>query len=350
MWTDYHEQLLINWAEQSSGHSLLHYQTMQLYTKRNWYIAIPASILGYVAGLTVFFSDGDETYSDVIRGLIGVSSFAAGILTNMQQLFTYQEKAERHRIASLQFFSFLRDISTQLSLEPVMRVDAKDYIFQKKDEFEKIIKHSPSIPQTIIEKFNVKFKDVDIHKPQIVGVLSTILPYKILQTLFDERFREQNTTLTNRSNNSDSEDTAHTQNTTHTHIETLRNINGNYMKQLQERGKSNLVDIVNADKASIGATEQRSYSKRKRKNKNKTPNMDYDEETSEHIAIDIKNINNKNIGSLNSQEIDDDDSLSDYTEANPIQADENLINDSKRSGPNFFKNTFFFELQNRVLD
>ena len=133
MWTDYHEQLLITWAEQASGHSLLHHQTMQLYSKRNWYITIPASILGYVAGLTVFFSNGDETYSNLIRGVIGISSFAAGILTNIQQLFTYQERAERHRIASIQFFSFLRDVSTQLSLEPVMRLDAKEYIFLKKD-------------------------------------------------------------------------------------------------------------------------------------------------------------------------------------------------------------------------
>ena len=49
-WTEQQEQLLITWAEKSSGYSWLHSKSMNYYRHKNLYISVPAAILSYVAG------------------------------------------------------------------------------------------------------------------------------------------------------------------------------------------------------------------------------------------------------------------------------------------------------------
>ena len=56
-WTVEQEQLLISWAEKASGYAWMHNRSVSLYKKYNLYIAIPASIFGYLAGTTTLLND-----------------------------------------------------------------------------------------------------------------------------------------------------------------------------------------------------------------------------------------------------------------------------------------------------
>ena len=174
-WTTEQEQLLVTWAEKASGYAWLHNKSIGHYKNRNLYITIPASLFAYIAGATSFLSsDTDDAWK---VGFIGICSILAGVLTNFQEIFTFKELSEQHRISSLRFLSFFRDISCELSLHSKHRTDPIEYITLKRMEFDKMLEQTPTTPQTIIKQFNAKFKDLAVHKPDVAINLQTILPY-----------------------------------------------------------------------------------------------------------------------------------------------------------------------------
>lgn len=177
-WTQQEEQLLITWAEKSSGYSWLHTKSINHYRYKNLYISIPAAILSYIAGSTtlIIHNNNNHMYLTIIIGFFGI---IAGILVNLQEIFRYKELSEQHRSAGLRFLSFFRDISTELSLHPNDRSNSIDFIKAKKNEYGKLLEESPVFPQSIIKEFEEKFKDVKIHKPDIGNNLQTIMPYSL---------------------------------------------------------------------------------------------------------------------------------------------------------------------------
>jgi hypothetical protein len=177
-WTPQQEQLLINWAEKASGYTWLHSKSINLYKRRNIYISIPASIFGYIAGAATLLSN-DKFNETWLKSSIGICGIFAGILANLQQMFTFKELSEQHRISSLRFLSFFRDISCELSMHPKHRNSPIDYITIKRLELDKMLEQSPSIPDVIITQFNNKTTNMDrnFHKPDIANILQTIVPY-----------------------------------------------------------------------------------------------------------------------------------------------------------------------------
>ena len=176
-WTPEQQRLLINWAEKATGYAWLHNRSVNHFKNRNLYIAIPASFVGYIAGATSFISSGDGGGNMAISTVIGVCGILAGLLTNFQEIFTFKELGEQHRISALRFLSFFRDISCELSIHPDHRTDPIEYITMKRMELDKLLEQSPMPPQSIIDEFNKKFKKVRIHKPDLANNLQTIIPY-----------------------------------------------------------------------------------------------------------------------------------------------------------------------------
>lgn len=182
-WTDELEQLLITWAEKASGYAWLHQKSAISFKKRNLCISIPSCIFGYLSGITLLLSNevfnncNDYQHRATLRGVLGVTAILSGVLSNFQEMFTFKEEAEKHRIAALRFLSFFREISCELSLNPKYRSAPMDYITLKRFEFDKILEQSPDIPETIISQFNNNFRTLSIHKPDPVIGLQTILPF-----------------------------------------------------------------------------------------------------------------------------------------------------------------------------
>lgn len=179
-WTIEQEQLLISWAEKASGYAWMHNRSVSLYKKYNLYIAIPASIFGYLAGTTTLLSDNPcDDGSYWIKGFIGITGILSGILSNFQQMFTFKELSEQHRISCLRFLAFFRDISSELSMADEYRTNAIDYITMKRMEMDIMLEQSPTIPDAIIKLFNDKTKSLGtrFHKPEVVNILQTVVPF-----------------------------------------------------------------------------------------------------------------------------------------------------------------------------
>lgn len=175
-WCNDHERLLLTWCERASGYAWLHSQSHTYYKKWSSYISIPSGILSYIAGGTTLLTS-DSFTTLWVRGFIGVCGVLAGVLTSFQQTSNYKELSEQHRISSLRFLSFYRDINTELKLTPNQRTSVVEYITMKRLELDKMLEQSPHIPEKIIARFNEYFKNNLVYKPQLANELQTFVPY-----------------------------------------------------------------------------------------------------------------------------------------------------------------------------
>ena len=109
--------------------------------------------------------------------VIGIMGMLSGVFISLQEVFPFKELSAQHRIASLRFLSFFRDVSCELSVDANDRADAVDYINMKRVELDKLHEQIPPVSETIVRKFHEKFGDLNIHKPDVAGTLQTIVPY-----------------------------------------------------------------------------------------------------------------------------------------------------------------------------
>ena len=122
------------------------------------------------------FGTANEDASSV-RFVVGVMGMLSGVFVSLQEIFPFKELSAQHRMASLRFLSFFRDVSCELSVHADHRVEAAEYISMKRVELDKLHEQTPPIPDTIVQLFESRFEDVDIHKPDSTGTLQTIIPY-----------------------------------------------------------------------------------------------------------------------------------------------------------------------------
>ena len=175
-WTVELENLLIAWAEKASGYAWLHNRSIALFKSRNMYLAVPAAMFAYTsASVTLLTSQySNSEWRTVVAGL---GSLISGMLIQFQELFTFKELSEQHRLSQLGFLSFFRDISCELSIPKQQRREASEYVTLKRLEMDKLLDHAPDIPPKIIEQFDAKFGRVNTHKPDVVSRLQTVIPH-----------------------------------------------------------------------------------------------------------------------------------------------------------------------------
>lgn len=174
-WTSQQEDLLVAWAEKASGSAWLHSKSVAFYKHRSYFLVIPACILSYGAGMTSLSSTNVD--SETLRLVVGIMGMLAGIFTSMQEIFPFKELSAQHRMVSLRFLSFFRDVSCELSIAAENRVNAAEYINMKRIELDKLHEQTPPVPDHILAQFESKFASADIHRPDFTGTLQTILPY-----------------------------------------------------------------------------------------------------------------------------------------------------------------------------
>ena len=174
-WTPQQEQLLVTWAEKASGSAWLHSRSVSYYRHRSYYLAVPACLFSYAAGMTSFGTTNTEESS--LHYIIGVMGMLSGVFVSLQEVFPFKELSAQHRIASLRFLSFFRDVSCELSVDANDRADAVDYINMKRVELDKLHEQIPPVSEAIIKRFHAKFGNLNIHKPDAAGTLQTIVPY-----------------------------------------------------------------------------------------------------------------------------------------------------------------------------
>lgn len=159
-WADAHENILVEWADKGLCYRWLHSKAHAKYSRANAGFTIPVIIMSTVTGTANFaqdkFPDGVKEYAPMGIGAINIF---AGILTTIQQFLKIGELNEAHRVSSISWDKFYRNIKVELAKSPSERIPVLQMLKITKEEFDRLMETSPIISDSITTLFQNTFTD-----------------------------------------------------------------------------------------------------------------------------------------------------------------------------------------------
>ena len=201
-WKIEHEKMLIEWADKAMCYRWLHSKSNQRYGVLNTWFTIPVIIMSTLTGTANFAQDKFPEDTKVYAQMgIGAINIFAGILTTIAQFLKISELNEAHRVSSISWDKFYRNIKVELSKSREERIHVNQMLKMCKEEFDRLMEISPDINENIIKQFKKTFSSnketnlkliknkkynlfSDISKPEICDELEST--GKILYKLEDD--------------------------------------------------------------------------------------------------------------------------------------------------------------------
>ena len=159
-WNDQTEELLVGWADNGAIYKWLHEESHKKYRITSYWYALPIIILSGALGILNVSLEGyvPPDYMKIAQASIGGINFFVTVLTIIQNYFKYAESSDEHRKSGIGWGKFYRNISIELSVNRSHRKDPDFFIKLARNEYDRLLEESPTIPDDIIEKFNTTFK------------------------------------------------------------------------------------------------------------------------------------------------------------------------------------------------
>ena len=183
-WSYDNEEIIAEWCDIAQCYKWLHYHSKQYYYRLHAWFTIPAITFSTISGTASFASASiPHEYQPFAPMIIGTINIFIGILTTVQQYLKISELKEAHRIASISWDKYARNISIELSKKPLERIDAGTFLKFSRKEFDRLMEFNPGIPLHIIRKFKEAFRGRNheerrhfklIKKPDICDVIVSI--------------------------------------------------------------------------------------------------------------------------------------------------------------------------------
>lgn len=187
-WSSQHEDILVEWADKAICYRWLHSASHNSYASKTRWFTIPVIIMSTLTGAAAFAQERVPTeyvpYYTIAAGSVNI---LAGIITTIQQFLKINELNEAHRVSSISWDKFYRNIKLELGKSKAERTHAYQVLKVCKEEFDRLMETSPSINPKTIKKFydtfsggpikegkplNEKQKNFnELFKPEICDVL-----------------------------------------------------------------------------------------------------------------------------------------------------------------------------------
>jgi hypothetical protein len=182
-WTPEHEGILIEWADKAMCYRWLHSKANSMYSSLNAWYTIPVIIISTLTGTANFAQERVPLeYQSYFVMIVGAFNITAGIITTIQQFLKITQLNEAHRVSSIAWDKFYRNIKIELAKHPTERIDVKQMIKMSKEEFDRLMETSPNVPDKIITEFKYNFKSSDVFdkivKPEICDILVPTNDYR----------------------------------------------------------------------------------------------------------------------------------------------------------------------------
>ena len=179
IWNDSEVQLLKKWGEVASSYRLLHDRAFREFQVKSYGLTIPVIILSTLSGTASFtiqsFPVSLQTYVPMVIGGVNI---CVGIIQTVSQFLRVNELTESHRVASISYGKFSRNIVTELSLPPKERTyNGIDFVQVCRTEMDRLIEQSPIIPMYLLRDFERNKEFINITKPDVLKI-SNIVEYK----------------------------------------------------------------------------------------------------------------------------------------------------------------------------
>jgi hypothetical protein len=182
-WTPEHENILIEWADKAMCYRWLHSKANIMYSTLNAWYTIPVIIISTLTGTANFAQERVPfEYQSFFVMIVGGFNILAGIITTIQQFLKITQLNEAHRVSSIAWDKFYRNIKIELAKHPSERIDPKQMLKMSKEEFDRLNETSPTIPEKIVTQFKVNFLEQEtfdkIIKPEICDILVPTSEYR----------------------------------------------------------------------------------------------------------------------------------------------------------------------------
>jgi len=159
-WTVEHEHILAEWADKAMCYRWLHSKANSLYSNLNAWYTIPCIIISTLAGTANFAQARvPEEYQGLFTMVVGGINILGGIISTIQQFLKITQLNEAHRVSSISWDKFYRNVKIELTKHPNERIHVSHMLKMSKEEFDRLMETSPVIPDKIIHKFKSSFQN-----------------------------------------------------------------------------------------------------------------------------------------------------------------------------------------------
>jgi len=160
-WTIDHEKIFIEWADKAMCYRWLHSRANEWLSFMNALYTIPVIVLSTITGTANFAqSRVPAEYQNYYAMGVGGLNIIAGIITTIQQFLKITQLNEAHRVSGIAWDKFYRNIKIELAKHPDERTHVAQLIKMCKEEFDRLMETSPSIPDYVVAEFKKTFKNV----------------------------------------------------------------------------------------------------------------------------------------------------------------------------------------------
>ena len=182
-WTPEHEQILIEWADKAMCYRWLHAKANAMFSSLNAWYTIPVIIISTLTGTANFAQERVPfAYQGYFSMIVGGFNILAGIITTIQQFLKITQLNEAHRVSSIAWDKFYRNIKIELAKHPSERIDVRQMIKMSKEEFDRLMETSPNVPEKIVYDFKNNFINQNIFdkivKPEICDILIPTIEHR----------------------------------------------------------------------------------------------------------------------------------------------------------------------------
>ena len=177
-WSVDHERILVEWGDKAMCYRWLHSKSNSLYASLNAWYTIPCIIISTLAGTANFAQQRVPVqYQGLFTMVVGGINILGGIISTIQQFLKITQLNEAHRVSSIAWDKFYRNIKIELAKHPKERMHVIQMIKICKEEFDRLMETSPVIPDKIINEFKSSFNHSNdfekIVKPEVCDVLTS---------------------------------------------------------------------------------------------------------------------------------------------------------------------------------
>lgn len=201
-WSPENEKILVEWCDIAQCYKWLNMRAHSKYSYLHAWFTIPAIVLSTISGTASFAQSSFPVSAQVFLPMaIGSLNIFIGILTTIQQYLKISELNESHRVSSIAWDKFARNIRIELAKKPDERLDAGSFLKHCRDEFDRLMETSPTINDKIVEEFKKTFSGPEnskqrkifeqLKKPDICDTIISVNEtrhkwYLALENLTDE--------------------------------------------------------------------------------------------------------------------------------------------------------------------
>jgi len=158
-WSPENELIMVEWCDVAQCYKWLNARAHSKYSLMNAWFTIPAIVLSTISGTASFAQTSLPTAYQVYSPMaIGAINIFIGILTTVQQYLKIAELNEAHRVSSISWDKFARNIRIELAKKPDERMDAGHFLKLNRQEFDRLMETSPMVHEDIIKEFSRKFQ------------------------------------------------------------------------------------------------------------------------------------------------------------------------------------------------